>query len=190
MTIKITKADQAILEASSDLIQNGDTVMIYAKSRVIEDIILAAHKQGISFSVIIVDNPPFNEGKQLFERLSEHEIECIYTLLSHSGYFMKSVTKVFVGASTMLNNGALVSRVGTALLSCICKEFRKPLHVFCESYKFSEKSYLDTLSFNSWINNAEEKFLKANTKMINIKFDLTPAENINMLVTEYGKVPS
>lgn len=49
----------------------------------------------------------------------------------------------------MLSNGALVSRVGTASLACLVSDFRKPFHVFCESYKFSDKSYLDSLSWNN-----------------------------------------
>jgi translation initiation factor eIF-2B subunit delta len=48
--------------------------------------------------------------------LLEEGVDCIYTLLSHVSYFMKKVNKVFVGASAMLTNGALVSRIGTALV--------------------------------------------------------------------------
>jgi len=40
----------------------------------------------------------------------------MYTVLSHAAYFMKKVTKIFVGASALLSNGALVSRIGTALV--------------------------------------------------------------------------
>ena len=40
----------------------------------------------------------------------------------------------------MLCNGALVSRVGTALLACLAHERKIPFLVLCESYKFSERS--------------------------------------------------
>ena len=40
----------------------------------------------------------------------------MYTVLSHVAYFLKKLTKVFVGASSLLSNGALVSRIGTALV--------------------------------------------------------------------------
>lgn len=43
----------------------------------------------------------------------------MYTMLSNSSYFIKKVNKIFVGASTMLSNGSLVSRVGTALVNNI-----------------------------------------------------------------------
>ena len=67
--------------------------------------------------------------------------------------FLKKVTKIFVGASALLSNGALVSRIGTALLACITHDYKKPFVVFCESYKFSEKSQLDSLSWNELARN-------------------------------------
>ena len=82
------------------------------------------------------------------DKLSEEGIETIYTLLSNVPYFIKKASKIFVGASSMMCNGTLVSRVGTALLACIAHEYRTPFHVFCESYKFSEKSQLDSLASN------------------------------------------
>ena len=53
----------------------------------------------------------------------------MYTVLSHATYFMKKVTKIFVGASALLSNGALVSRIGTALLACITHDYKKPFVV-------------------------------------------------------------
>lgn len=108
-----------------------------------------------------MDNYPFYEGKKLLENLSKAGLDCMYTLLTHAAYFIKKVTKVFVGASAMLSNGSLVSRVGTALLACISKDYRKPFHVFCESYKFSEKNYLDSLSWNELADSVLKENLNA-----------------------------
>lgn len=44
-------------------------------------------------------------------------LDCIYTLLSHVSYLIKKTSKVFVGASALLSNGSLVSRIGSALVS-------------------------------------------------------------------------
>ena len=90
--------------------------MVFARSTVIEQFLIESYKDGINFTVIVVDNPPFHEGKKLLKRLSQEGVNCIYTLLSHVAYLMKKVNKVFVGASAMLSNGALVSRIGTALV--------------------------------------------------------------------------
>lgn len=99
------------------MIQNGDSIIVYARSHVVENLLIEAHKNGKTFTVIVVDNPPFNEGKKLMESLSANGVETIYTLLSNVPYFIKKASKVFVGALSMLTNGALVSRVGTALVT-------------------------------------------------------------------------
>ena len=94
--------------------------MVYARSKVITKLLIKSYKNDKKkFTVIVVDNPPFNEGKQLLKDLCQEKIPCIYTLLSHVAYIMKMVNKVFVGASAMLNNGCLLSRVGTALVIII-----------------------------------------------------------------------
>lgn len=98
------------------MIKNGDTIVVYARSEVVENLLITAHKKGKSFTVIVVDNPPFHEGQVLLQRLSDEGVSTIYTLLSNMPYFIKKASKIFVGASSMLTNGALVSRIGTALV--------------------------------------------------------------------------
>jgi translation initiation factor eIF-2B subunit delta len=53
---------------------------------------------------------------------------------------MKDVSKVFSGASGILVNGTLISRCGTGIIGLLAHNFRVPFIVFCESYKFSERS--------------------------------------------------
>ncbi|KRX11113.1 hypothetical protein PPERSA_05222 [Pseudocohnilembus persalinus] len=209
--IKITKADRQIIELGQHLVKDGDVIMVYARSQIVENLLIKCHQNGQNFQIIVVDNSPYNEGKQLLKNLTNAGIECMYTMLSNSSYFIKKVNKIFVGASTMLSNGSLVSRVGTALLSCIANDYRKPFHVFCESYKFSEKTYLDSLNWNEFSDNIQnsnqnnskisnnniqnqpenkQKSPFQNISYLNLRYDITSSENINMLVTEYGKVPS
>lgn len=66
--------------------------------------------------VFVVDNPPFSEGKKMFKTLENEGLECSFILLSHVSYIIKTIDKVFVGANSMLSNGALISRVGTAFV--------------------------------------------------------------------------
>jgi len=82
----------------------------------VEQVLIKAKSEGKEFTVIVVDNAPFNEGQTLIKNLMEKNIECIYTMLSYVAYFLKKVNKIFIGASCMLNNGNLVSRIGTAMV--------------------------------------------------------------------------
>lgn len=58
------------------------------------------------------------------------------------------VSKVFVGAYSMLSNGTLISRVGTAVVAAMAHSYNVPVMVCCETYKFSERVLLDSICFN------------------------------------------
>lgn len=61
-------------------------------------------------------------------------------------FVIHKVTKVFIGASSVLSNGAVVAKVGTSLLSCIAKMHKKPVVVFSETYKFTEKVTIEFIT--------------------------------------------
>ena len=72
------------------------------------------------------------------------------TLVQLSGldYIINTVTKVFLGAHALLANGALYSRVGTAVIAAAASRRQLPCVVLCETYKFSERVLLDSFVVN------------------------------------------
>lgn len=72
----------------------------------------------------------------------------------------------------MLCNGALISRIGTALLACLAFTHRIPFLVFCESYKFSEKSQIDSLSWNE-IAQLEQGSSNEQFTTLSLRYDIT-----------------
>ncbi len=70
--------------------------MIYGRTQVVIELLKTAHKEGKRFKVVVVDNPPFNEGKHALQELSNNEIiPCIYTFLNSAAKFPKKVSKVW-----------------------------------------------------------------------------------------------
>jgi len=189
---KIVDADKFIIDFGLKLIKNDDVILTYGRSHVVENLLVKAFESGMRFSLIIVDNPPFNEGKDLLNRLSKLGVEAKYTLINGIAYFMKDVTKIFVGCASILSNGNVISRVGTATVACIGSNYRIPFHVFCETYKFSEMNLLDSFGFNEL---ADPKKVMAEEpkndklKVLNLRYDLTPKELVNMVITEIGAIP-
>lgn len=53
-----------------------------------------AKEEGKNFTVVCVDNPPFNEARIMIDELTSHNINCIYTLFNSVSKFMKKVNKV------------------------------------------------------------------------------------------------
>jgi translation initiation factor eIF-2B subunit delta len=48
----------------------------------------------------------------------------------------------------MMANGNLISRVGTALVAMMAHAYHVPFIVCCETYKFTERVQLESISFN------------------------------------------
>jgi translation initiation factor eIF-2B subunit delta len=61
-------------------------------------------------------------------------------------FLIHKVTKVFLGASSVLSNGAVVARIGSAMISLIAFKHQVPVVVFSESYKFTDRVNLDQIS--------------------------------------------
>ena len=58
------------------------------------------------------------------------------------------MSKVLLGAHSLLANGYVMSRIGTATISLIAKSYNVPVLVCCETYKFSERVQADAFVSN------------------------------------------
>ncbi|KAI0723022.1 eukaryotic translation initiation factor 2B delta subunit [Earliella scabrosa] len=200
---RILIADQVIQETAGNKIKDGDVVLTYARSSVVEKVLLEAHASGRIFSVIVVDSRPMLEGKRLLAVLSEAGIQCTYVLLPALGSVISEVSTVLVGAHSIHTNGAVYSRAGTALVAMMAKQHSVPVVVCCETYKFSESIQLDSFTknelaplgdlFSSFPNNKARESLTLengpNLEILNPLYDLTPPTCITAVVTEVGVIP-
>ena len=195
---KILLADQVIAKKANEKIKDGDVILTFAKSSIVEKTILEAYQQGKKFRVIIVDASPLFEGRNLSQALSDLGVEVQYSLLHGLSHVIKEATKLFLGAHAMMINGRLYSRVGSALVAMMAKDADIPVIVCCESIKFTDRADLDSFSHNE-IAPPDELIRQGsplenwreirNLQLLNLMYDLTPAEFINMIVTEYGPIP-
>ena len=71
-----------------------------------------------------------------------------YTVCSAVPLLMREVSKVIIGASAVLGNGAILSRVGNSVVCNAAKERQVPVIVVCESYKFLDETRLDSFTWN------------------------------------------
>jgi translation initiation factor eIF-2B subunit delta len=145
---KITIADKEITKLAVTKIRDGDVILTYGASGVVEMIILHAFELGLNFRVITVDARPKLEAKLLFQRLLAKGINCTYTQINAISYVMQEATKVYLGAASVLSNGTVYSRVGSACVAMVAHAFHVPVLVCCETYKFHERVQLDSICFN------------------------------------------
>lgn len=195
---KVTFADKIITESAADKIRDGDVIMTYAKSSVVQRALVQAFEENKKFRVIVVDSRPLHEGKHLAASLAALGMDVKYCLLNGLSHNIQDVTKVFLGAHAMMSNGRLFSRIGTALVAMEANEADKPVIVLCETIKFTERVALDSIVHNE-IAPADELVIPGEAlenwgdmkklQLCNPMYDVTPAEYIQMIVTESGNVP-
>ncbi|KAI4321304.1 hypothetical protein MLD38_034704 [Melastoma candidum] len=116
---KIMMADKVIVNHAVTKIRDGDVLLTYGSSSAVEMLILHAHELRKKFRVVVVDSRPKLEGQHLLPRLVREGISCTYTNINANSYIMHEVTRVFLGASAVLSNGTVYSRVGTACVAMV-----------------------------------------------------------------------
>jgi len=181
-------------------IHEGDVILVYAASYIVERILCKAHTVGKNFTVIVVDSNPKYEGRTLLSRLVSHGIRCTYVLVSAVSYIIKEVSKVFLGAHSLLSNGAVVSRTGSAVVAMMAHANNVPVLVACETFKFHERAQLDSICWNE-LENPDELLTSQPAKelegwknikkliLLNLTYDLTPMDHVSVVVTEVGLIP-
>ncbi|SCU96691.1 LAMI_0F07404g1_1 [Lachancea mirantina] len=147
---KIEFADRLILESASQHIVDGSTILTYGCSKVLTDLfIYSATELQKDFQVIVVDSRPLFEGRKMIDSLRSRGIDAMYVLItSLSTVFNMHVDYVFLGAHSLLSNGFLYSRVGTAMIAMSAKRRNIPVLVCCETLKFSQRVQLDSVTSN------------------------------------------
>lgn len=145
---KIIIADKVIVGHAATKVRDGDVLLTYGLSSVVEMILLYAHDLGKRFRVVVIDSRPKLESQALLTRLMAKGLSCTYTHINAVSYIMHEVTKVFLGASAVLSNGTVLSRVGTACVAMVAHAFRVPVLICCEAFKFHERVLLDSICCN------------------------------------------
>ena len=199
---------QAITDYLVASVSPGDVLLTFTRSQVVEAAILAAHAKGPDFRVIIVDGAPRYEGRVTLDPLLAAGVRCTYAHLHALSYLMPEVTKVLLGAASMLLNGTLVSRAGSALVAMAASERGIPVLVCCETYKFAERVLLDSICYNELgdpddlIEPEPHPPLPAagrritdwrdipQLKLLNLLYDVTPTKYLSVVVTEVSALLS
>lgn len=190
---RIIVADEVIKDTAGRKIKDGDTILVYARSSLVEKVLLAAHEDRKQFSVVVLDSKPLLEGKTLLKTLTSltPAIPITYALLPalSSLIFSGNITLALVGAHAIYSNGAVYSRAGTALVAMMCKQAEVPVVVCAETYKFAEGVVLDGFSKNELAHSDKSAEGNAALEVLNPLYDLTPPSSVTAVVTEVGIIP-
>lgn len=175
-------------------IPDGSVIMTHCNSKAALGSIIEAKRQGKDISVIATEVRPWNQGRITIKTLNDNEIPTTYIVDSAVRTFMKKTDLVIVGADAITVNGAVVNKIGTSLIALAAHEARKNVIVAAETFKFAPKTIMGELI------NIEERpqnevlpdEIAETLPYVTVKnpvFDVTPAEYIDLIITEEGAMP-
>lgn len=193
----ITNAEQAlgkIGKIGAERIHDGDVIMTHCNSHAALSIIKTAFDQGKDISVIATESRPRRQGFITIRELNDYGIPTTLIVDSAVRLTMKEVDLVVVGADSISVNGALTNKIGTSQLAMAAREARRNVIVAAETYKFSPRTLLGEMveiEDRSSDEVIDADILKElpNVKVRNPAFDVTPAEYIDLIITEVGAFP-
>ncbi|XP_028652194.1 translation initiation factor eIF-2B subunit delta [Erpetoichthys calabaricus] len=199
--VKIHLAAKAISKYAIEKISDGDVILVYGCSSLVNYILCDAYEKKRKFRVIVVDSRPRLEGRESLRRLVRKGIHCTYVLITAISYILPEVSKVFLGAHALLANGYVMSRVGTSQIALLAKAFNVPVLVCCETYKFCERVQTDSFVSNELDDPDDlivtkrgetplENWLEvSHLHLLNLVYDVTPPDFVDLVITDLGMIP-
>lgn len=183
---EIWSAQRGICENIDSNITTNDVILVYGCSTIVQHVLLHAKTRGKTFRVIVVDSPPHFNGRRMLSFLNDNSIDVSYTLINSLSYVIRQATKVLLGANSMLANGYLMSHIGTSQIALMAKASNVPTLVCCETYKLSDRVYVDSFGCNE-VDSGHEL---GSALRLNLRYDLTPPEFVSMVINEKSTVPA
>jgi ribose 1,5-bisphosphate isomerase len=187
-------AVEEIAEIGARHISDGDTILTHCNSEAALACILKAHATGKDIEVFATEVRPRNQGLVTIRTLNGAGIKTNFIVDSAVRSFMNEIDLVIVGADAVTVNGAVVNKIGTSQVAHAAHEARVNVVVAAETYKFAPRTIIGEM-IEIEERPAQEVLPDDITCTLphvtvrNPGFDVTPAEYIDMIVTEAGAIP-
>ncbi len=187
-------AKENIAQFGARHIRDGDTLLTHCNSEAALGCIIEAHRSGKEIEVFATEVRPRNQGYITIRTLNDAGIKTHFIVDSAVRSFINDVDLVIVGADAVTVNGAVVNKIGTSQVAHTAHEARVNVLVAAETYKFAPRTIFgDLIQIEERAGNEvladEIARTLPNVTVRNPAFDVTPAEYIDLIVTEAGAIP-
>lgn len=138
------EARRTIAEIAKRFVREGSTILTNGGSRVVGAVLIAAaeaqaRESGTPRFRVIYTTSSFesaHEGTATISALRALSVPVATIPESAVAYSMSAVTMALVGAEGVVENGGVISRLGTYQLAILARNAGKPVYVVAESHKF------------------------------------------------------
>lgn len=174
----LEKVSKDAAEAAEDAARNSAAMMpsegnilTHSYSSTVRKALDLAGKSKRLLTVYTTESSPGLEGRQLAKDLIGDGLSIKLIADSAVESAIPSIDLVLVGADSVLADGSVINKIGTKRIAGAAHEKRIPVHVVCETAKFSALDFLGEPS-----------------KIAETLFDVTPNKHISKIITETGSI--
>jgi ribose 1,5-bisphosphate isomerase len=145
--------------------------------------------------VVVTEGRPRYEGRETARLLAEQGLSVTLITDAQAAIFLPLCDAVVVGADSILAQGELLNKSGTALLAWAAQGYHRPFYVLCESLKISGQNWLPPSSalleqtFPLLEEKEPEEVLEEPLSAVRVRnfyFDCTPYSLLTHILTEKG----
>ncbi|KAI1765987.1 nagb/rpia/CoA transferase-like protein [Hypoxylon sp. FL1150] len=181
---RISMADLVITEKAAERIQDGDVVLTFSRSSIVEHALLQARLiDQKKFSVVVIDDPYERKGQTLAKNLAAEGIRVTYCGdFGGLAYNIQGATNVLVSAESMFNNGSMYGASGTCDIAIAAKQLGVSVIVLCETINITERVATDSLTYN------EIDPERSSGEAFRLLYDTTPDKYLSLIISELGTV--
>jgi len=177
-----------VAQYGAEKIQDGDLIFTYSMSSTVWHIFRAAKSQGKSFSVIVTESRPANEGLWTVTEMDKANIPVSVSIDACIGELVPKCDAVFVGADAVSSHGFSLCKVGTYPTALVARAHGVPFYIAADSLKFDSSTLLG-LPFRVEPIHRHEVLTEEypeHVEVVGQVFDETPPQLVTAIITELG----
>jgi len=185
------KALDRVAQYGAEKVRDGDVVFMYSMSSTVWRILKRAKAQGKSFSVIVTESRPANEGLWTVTEMDKVGIPVSVSIDACIGELVPMSDVVFVGADAISSHGYSLCKVGTYPTALVAKAHGVPFYIAADTLKFDSSTLLglpfrvDPIHRHEVLTSGE---YSERVQVVGHLFDETPPELVTAIITERGLV--
>ncbi len=205
--LKIAEEDissnRAIGRYGVGLIEDGDNILTHCNAGGLATVeygtalgvIRAANEEGKNIHVYVDETRPCLQGSRLTAwELTKEKIPMTLIADNMAGFLMKQkkIDKIIVGGDRIASNGDTANKIGTYSLSVLAKAHNLPFYVAAPlssidySIKEGNEIIIEERSPDEVKTIGSIEISPKEVDVYNPAFDITPAENIEAIITDKG----
>ncbi|UCE54294.1 MAG: hypothetical protein JSV31_02310 [Desulfobacterales bacterium] len=176
---------QGVIDHGMRLIEENDFIIAQSPSLAIRSALKRAHSElNKKFKVLILDQN-FIRIKQLVKELSQEGAEFLVVPEYNLSHFLKTATKLFIGAVSITPDKKIITTVGTANAVGLCHLNRLPIYLLANSLKFAHRMVSEQHIYKEEIQHSLDNMIYRHATFSHDQVDL---HLIDHVITEQGEI--